>query len=440
MDIRIRFLLVCGVLIASIVAMMMIPINLGLDLQGGMRVVVEAKDTATFKVNNETMQGVQAVIRNRVDGLGISEPVIFLKGDRQVVVELPGVKNPDHALKMIGETALLEFVEAEWAPGDASVLTPEKVALLAGPDARLDKVVVKDNTGKIIRETPIILKKMALTGNDLKWAGPGTDQYGNPIINIEFSPEGSKKFAEATQRSVGRPLAIILDGKIISAPNVNEPIFGGKAQISGSFSIDEVTDMVIKLKAGSLPIPVEVVENKSVGASLGQDSIHKSLVAGIAGFIAVAIFIILYYRLSGMMAILALILYFLIDMAILMAFHVTFTLPGIAGIILSLGMAVDANVIIFEWIMEQRRLGVSIMTSVETGFQKAFTTIFDSNITTLITAFVLFWLGTGSIRGFAITLTIGILVSMFSAIFITKTFMLGLTQWKIAESKWYIKG
>jgi preprotein translocase subunit SecD len=440
MDGKYRFTIILGVLAAAIFAIAKLPVNLGLDLQGGMRVVLEAQDTEALKVNNDAMLGVLAVIRNRVDGLGVAEPVIFRKGERQVVVELPGVADKDRAIRMIGETALLEFVEAEWAPGDVSKLSEDKLKILIGEHGRIEKVIDKDRQGNIIRERSIILKQTGLTGSDLKWAGPQTNQYGQPQIGIEFSAEGAKKFAEVTKKSVGRPLAILLDGKVISAPNVNEPIFGGKAQISGSFSLEEVTDLIVKLKAGSLPVPVEIVENKSVGATLGKDSIQKSLKAGIIGFIAVAFYLILYYRLMGFLATIALGIYFVVDFGLLSFFHVTLTLPGIAGLILSVGMAVDANVIIFERIIEERRTGLTVLAAVQTGFKRAITTILDSNITTLITATVLFWLGSGSIRGFAVTLSIGIVVSMFSAIFVTRTLINGFANLKISESRIFIKG
>ena len=436
---KINFSIILLILLVSAFIIYKMPINLGLDLKGGMRVVLEAKDTKDIKADDESMTGILAVIRNRVDGLGVAEPVIFRKGERQVVVELAGISDKERAIKMIGDTALLEFVEAEWAPGDISVLSEDKQKLLLGEDGRLGKVIDKDSKGNVISEKAIILKKTALTGKDLKWAGTGTDQYGKPVVSLEFNAQGAQKFADVTGRSVGRPIAIILDGKIISAPNVNESIYGGKAQISGSFSLTEVIDLVTQLKAGALPIPVEIVQNSSVGASLGQDSINKSLKAGILGFIVVGIFLIIYYRLIGLLAALAMGVYVVVCFAALVFMNVTLTLPGIAGFILTIGMAVDANVIIFERIIEEKRLGGGLITSIENGFSNAMSTIIDSNITTLITAVVLFWLGTGSIKGFAVALATGIIVSMFSAIFVTKNFVLGFANLKIADSKWFIK-
>jgi preprotein translocase subunit SecD len=404
------------------------PINLGLDLQGGTRLILEAKDTEKVKADNDAVLGALAVIRNRVDGLGISEPVISRKGIKQIIVELPGVKDPERAVNLIGETALLEFVEGEWAPGDVSRLTPEKLEILAGKNARVGAVIDYDAQGRIKSERPIILKETVLTGADLKNAEPGTNQYGEPIVQIEFTVEGTKKFRDVTTRSVGKPLAIILDKKVISAPNINEPINGGKAQISGHFTVTEMSDLVIKLKAGALPVPVEVISNKTVGPTLGRDSIEKSKKAGIAGFAIVCIFMILFYQIPGFMAAIALILYALLSVTCLKLLNATLTLPGIAGFILTMGMAVDANVIIFERIKEEKRNGQAIKGAIAYGFTRAFRTIVDANITTLIAAVVLFWLGTGPIKGFSVTLSIGILVSMFTALVITRLLLEGLAS------------
>ncbi|NBV42983.1 protein translocase subunit SecD, partial [bacterium] len=404
----------------SIFAFFKFPINLGLDLQGGTRLVLEAKDTPQVKVDNDAVEGVLQVIRNRVDSLGVAEPLISRKGLRQIVVELPGIQDPEHATKIIGDTARLEFVEAEWAPENVATLNAEQLAVLAGPNARLDKVVQYDASGKVINERPIILKDVALTGADLKMATPGTNQYGENVVNIEFSSEGASKFKAVTARSVGRPLAIVLDSRVISAPNVNEPIAGGRAQISGRFTLAEMKDLVIQLKAGALPVPVEIASNKVVGPTLGKDSIEKSKLAGIIGFAAVCAFMIIVYRMPGMMASVALMIYVVVFLSALKVVGATLTLPGIAGFILTIGMAVDANVIIFERIKEERRAGMGLVDAIDVGFEKAFRTIVDSNVTTLIATVVLFWLGTGTIRGFAVTLSMGIGISMFTAITVTR--------------------
>ncbi len=438
-NIRFRVAIVVIVVVLSAISFVMYPINLGLDLQGGSRLVLEAKDTPDVKVDNDAVEGVLAVIRNRVDSLGVAEPIISRKGPRQIVVELPGVQDPDRAIKLIGDTARLEFVEAEWAPAEVSSLNAEQLAVLAGPNARVDKMVQFDAKGKVVSERPIILKGIALTGADLKMASPGQNQYGESIVNIEFTPEGSEKFKAATTRSVGRPLAIILDGKIISAPNVNEPISGGRAQISGRFSIQEMRDLVIQLKAGALPVPVEIVSNKVVGPTLGKDSIEKSKLAGLIGFSVVCLFMIVVYRLPGAMASIGLLLYSFIFFSVLKAMGATLTLPGIAGFILTIGMAVDANVIIFERIKEERRLGQSLKASIDAGFDKAFWTIVDANVSTLIATVVLFWFGTGTIRGFAVTLSTGIFVSMFTAITVTRLLLAAVTRYSKAANSISVK-
>ncbi|MBG91190.1 MAG: protein translocase subunit SecD [Actinobacteria bacterium] len=314
---------------------------------------------------------------------------------------------------------------SDGAPGNIQGLSVEKLRKLAGPNARLDTLREVDHRGRVTRETPIILKETVLTGADLSIAYPGTDQYGAPTVQIEFNAEGSRKFAAVTAKSVGKPLAILLDKRVISAPNIKQSIPGGKAVISGNFSIQEMRDLVIQLKAGALPVPVELISNKIIGPTLGQDSIEKSKVAFLIGILLICVYMIMIYRIPGLLACLALSGYLVMVLAVLKGLHATLTLPGIAGLILTIGMAVDANVIIFERIKEERQDGMTFGAAVNHGFKNAFRTILDANITTLIAAFVLFWLGMGSIKGFAVTLSIGIIVSMFSAIVLTKLLISG---------------
>lgn len=413
---QLRLLGLLAVLGGSIVILVQLPITLGLDLQGGTRLVLQGDDTAKVKVSDDAMSGVVAVIRNRIDALGVTEPTIQRKGRDQVIVELPGIKDPERAIKLIGDTALLEFIEAEWVPGDGRSVSEEKIKEFYGPEARLD--VVKDEGDR--SERSIILKKTVLTGADLKGAWPGLDQYGNPVVDIEFNGRGAEVFSEVTGRSVNKPIAIVLDKKVISAPNVREPIPSGKAQISGNFNAETVQDLVIKLKAGALPIPVHLVETRIVGPSLGRDSVDRSKIAGIIGFVIIISFMVLYYRLPGFLADISLMIYVPLTLAGLALLHTTLTLPGIAGFILSIGMAVDANIIIFERLKEELRLGKTVKASIEAAFQRAFSAILDSNVTTVIAALTLFFVGTGTIKGFAVTLTVGILASMFTALTLTR--------------------
>lgn len=430
---QLRILIILALFSVSAFVLMKFPINLGLDLQGGTRLVFEGRDTDKVKVTDDSMAGVTAVIRNRIDALGVAEPVIQRKGANQVIVELPGVKDPDHAIKLIGDTALLEFYEAEWAPSGAGALDPAKVKEFYGADARIDNVPeIRD--GQVVSQRPIILKKVAMTGSDLKMAYPQVDEYGNPSVGFELSPDGTKIFAELTSRHIEKPIAIILDRKIISAPNVKTPITEGKGIITGNFAPEEVKDMVIKLKAGALPIPVKMVETRIVGPTLGRDSIDKSVMAGIVGFILIIVFMIFYYRLPGFLADVALSLYILMTLAILCLLHATLTLPGIAGFLLSIGMAVDANIIIFERLKEELRSGKAVKVAVESAFDRAFSAIVDSNVTTIVAAATLFFVGTGTIKGFAITLSIGIVVSMLTAIFITRMLLDMMVDGKVITS------
>ncbi len=429
---KLKVLGIFALIVASMFTLYKLPLVQGLDLQGGTRLVLQVQSSGTFEANDESVSGVIAVIRNRVDALGVSEPTIQKKGSNQIVLELPGVKNPEHAIKVLGETALLEFVEAEWAPADERVLTPAKVQQVYGAGARLAKVEDKQQ-GRVISERPIILKDTVLTGADLKGAWPNVDQYGNPNVDIEFNSKGAGTFANVTERSVDKPIAILLDKKIISAPTVREPIPSGRAQITGNFTIQDVQDLVVQLRGGSLPVPIKLLETKIVGPTLGKDSIDKSKIAGAVGIIAIILFMVLYYRLPGILANIALFIYFFLTLAILAGLRTTLTLPGIAGFLLSIGMAVDANVIIFERFKEELQAGKNLRMAVEVSFKRAFAAILDSNVTTIIAAAMLFWLGTGTIKGFAVTLTIGILVSMFTAITITKFFMDLLIDWKLVE-------
>ena len=373
-------LLAAIVIIIAVFAMFIEPLALsirqGLDLQGGTHVVLEAEDTPTAQVNDDAMERVIRIMEKRVNELGLAEPIVQRQGARRIIVELPGVKDPDKAIAVIGKTAMLEF---------------------------------QDEDGNTV-----------LTGTDLKEAHEQTDQQGQNLVGLEFTDEGGKKFAELTMNNVGRRIAILLDGEVLTAPNVKEAITGGKAVITGQRTLQEAHELAILLRSGALPVKVNIIETRTVGPSLGQDSKDKSVFAFAIGLGAVILFMAGFYRLSGIIADISLMAYVILLLAILKLLDATLTLPGVAGIILSIGMAVDANVLIFEHFKEEFLSGKSLSLSMDAGFKRAFTTIFDSNITTIIASIVLFCFGTGSIRGFAITLGLGVVLSMFTAITLTQ--------------------
>lgn len=431
----IKKLTVLSIILLSLFVIYKKPTNLGLDLQGGLHLILEAEETSEQKITRDAVLGSIEVIRNRIDKLGLTEPIIRIKGDNNITVELPGIQNPEDAKEMIGKTALLEFAEAEWAMAGIENLSKEKQKILLGKEGELRFFNTKNSDGEIISSQPIIIKKVLLTGADLQESNPGTDQQGNPIVNLEFNSTGAKKFEIATRKNIGKPIAILLDNTIISAPTVNDAIAGGRAQISGSFTVDEVKNLVIKLNAGALPIPVSIISEKLIGPTLGKDSIEKSKLAFIIGLIGVFIFMISAYRIPGLISSITLICYSILAFSLFKLLNATLTLPGIAGFILTIGMAVDANVIIFERIKEELKNETNLKKAIHNGFNKAYITILDANVTTLIAAIVLFSLGTGTIKGFAVALTIGICISMFSAITITKMLLISFAKFNLFNVK-----
>jgi len=352
-------------------------INLGLDLRGGVHVVLEAKDTPESKVTQDKMKQLIAVIGRRVDQFGVSEPLIQQQGDRRLIVELAGIQNPREAVRTIVRVAHLEF---------------------------------KTEDGKTV-----------LTGADLKDAMEAKDPASGKVkVDLSFTPAGAQKFAQVTAANVNKHIGIYLDGELLQNPVVNEPIPSGKAEITGYASLEEAHNIAVLLRSGALPVQVSVEEERSVGPALGSDSLNKSMHAGLVGVVAILVFMLLYYRVPGLIANFALLIYTLIVLVVFVGMNVTMTLPGIAAFLLSLGIAVDANVIIFERIKEELRTGKSLRSAIDTGFKRGFTAVFDANATTLIAAMVLYFFGTGPIRGFAVTLSIGILASMFTAITVTR--------------------
>lgn len=351
-------------------------INLGLDLQGGSHIVLECVDSPNAPVDSDAVNRVIEIITNRINPEGVKEPVIQRQGERRILVQLPGMDDPQEAEGLIGKTALLEF---------------------------------KDQNGETL-----------LTGAYLKTAKTSFDRFGRPNVILEFDEEGAKLFEQATTKNVGKILAITLDGQEISTPVVQEPIPSGEASIVGQFSVEDAQRLALLLRSGALPVEVKILENRSIGPTLGRDSINRSLKAGIVGLLLILIFMVVIYKWFGLVADLALLICMLLMMGGLAILNATLTLPGIAGIVLTIGMAVDANILIFERIKEELQMDKTFRASIEAGFSKAFVAIFDANVTTLIAAIALLYFGSGPIRGFAVTLSIGIVVSMFTALVVTK--------------------
>lgn len=384
---------------------------------GGMLVELKMKDKRAVEFKKLTVEHSVETIRNRVDQFGVSEPEIIPEGDNRIMVQLPGIKDPERAKKLIGKTALLEFkIVDDEASLDEALRgnIPEGDIIAYG--LRTDKSTGQRNS------TPYLLKDKALmTGASLETAKVQiSDRYGEPNVSLKFNSQGAADFDRITGENVRKRLAIVLDGVVHSAPVIQERISGGQAQITGNFTMDEARDLAIILRAGALPAPVNILEERTVGPSLGTDSIKQGIMATLIGSLLVILFMVVYYRLSGLVADSVLILNIIVLLGVLAAFKATLTLPGIAGIVLTVGMAVDANVLIFERIREELRLGKPPRAAIDSGYSKAFLTILDSNITTLIAALFLFGFGTGPVKGFALTLSIGIIVSMFTAIFVTR--------------------
>lgn len=359
------------------------------------------------------------VVRNRIDQFGVSEPLIQKQGSNQILVQLPGITDPERAINLIGQTAQLKFYLVD------EKVNPEAAVNGSLPydDVLMYQKITEKGTGKVLSTVPYVLKRDAvLTGDYLTDAEVRiSPQYNEPYVWIRFDPAGARLFEEITGANVGTRLAIVLDDNVYSAPNLREKIAGGEAQITGQFTLEAARDLAIVLRAGSLPAPVSIQENRTVGPSLGLDSIKSGVRASLIGIIAIMLFMGIYYRLSGWVANIALALNLVLLLGVLAQFEATLTLPGIAGVVLTLGMAVDANVLIFERIREELRQGRTVLNAIDIGYSKALTTIIDSNVTSLIAAVVLFQFGSGPVKGFAVTLTIGLIASMFTAIFVTRT-------------------
>jgi len=378
----------------------------GLQLRMKEQDAIERKDKAVAQALE--------TIRNRIDQFGVSEPVITRQGSNQIVVQLPGIKDPQRAIDLIGRTARLEFKMVKEGVSPVGGVVPE--------DAELLYEKISDPATGASSETPFVVQKKALiTGDLLTNAQVKIDsQFNQPYVAIDFNSLGARLFDQVTAANVGKRFAIVLDNNIYSAPVIRERISGGSAQISGNFTEKTASDLAIVLRAGALPAPVKIIQNVTVGASLGKDSIDKGLMAGAIGVLLVIIFMAIYYKLSGVVANFGMILNVLYLMGAMSALGATLTLPGIAAIVLLIGMSVDSNVIIFERIREELRLGKSPKSALDAGYDKAFLTIMDSHVTALITAAVLFQFGTGPVKGFAVSLSLGIIINLFTALLGTK--------------------
>lgn len=380
-------------------------------------ITLQYSDSKLQELKDKVIEQSIEIIRMRIDSTGTKEPIIQKQGDNNILLQVPGEENPEHLKNILGKTAKLTFHLVDETADISEAMqghVPAGDLLVAG-----EKESSEENSSSKLHYL-VIKKKVLISGDQLKNAQATFNQNSQPVVSIVFNALGGKLFAEITKNNQGKRLAIVLDNKLLCAPSINEPILGGSAVITGNFTVASANELALFLRAGALPAPLKTIEERSIGPSLGADSIESGKIAGIIGFVSVVIFMILSYGILGIFANIALVLALLYILALLSILQATLTLPGIAGIILTIGMAVDANVLIYERIREELKNGASNVYAIKQGFETAFTTIADSNITTLIIAFLLYIFGIGAIKGFAVTLTIGIISSMFSAIVITK--------------------
>ncbi|WP_374123774.1 protein translocase subunit SecD [Leptotrichia hongkongensis] len=372
-------------------------VKLGLDLRGGTSVVLQAQG----KIEPDTMNKVKNIIERRVNSIGVAEPVIQLSGNDKLIVELAGIKDPQKAIELIGTTAKLEF-----------------------------RIKNKDGYGPVLLE-----------GSALKTAGVSRDQLGMPSVSFELNSQGANTFAKITRENIGKQLAIMLDNKEQSAPTIDSEISGGSGIIRGRFSIEEANNLANLLKSGALPVEIKIVENRTVGATLGVDSIRQTGIAGLIALGVISVFMIVIYKIPGIVADIALLINGVLVLGLLSGIGAALTLPGIAGFILTLGMAVDSNVITYERIKEELRLGESLHDAVERGYENAFPAIIDGNLTTMLVAAVLFFLGTGPIKGFAVTLALGVVATVITGVFVSKIFLkLFIKTFNIKREQLFWKG
>ncbi|MBN3886265.1 MAG: protein translocase subunit SecD [Nostoc sp.] len=437
---RSLLILILVLIIAAITVIATIPIPLGLDLRGGSQLTIQVKPSADIpKITDRELEGVKKVVEGRINGLGVSEPVIQTVGADKILVQLPGVNDPEQAERVLGGTAQLEF-RTQKANTETQLLAfqASRAELKAKQEElrkSTDKAAIVKNQEDLQKSNQAIAElyestNPPLIGKYLKDAYGEPTQGNNWHVGIRFDQKGGELFADLTKKlaGTGRSIGVFLDNELISAPSVGiefaaTGITGGSAVITGRFTAQEANDLGVQLRGGALPVPVEIAERRTVGATLGRDSIQSSIYAGVGGLTLVLIFMVVYYRLPGLIADVSLVIYSLLTWSTFALLGVTLTLPGIAGFILSIGMAVDANVLIFERTREELRAGKSLYRSVESGFYRAFSSILDSNVTTWIACAALFWLGSGLVKGFALTLALGVAVSMFTAITCSRTLL-----------------
>jgi preprotein translocase subunit SecD len=393
------------------------------DAGGGLIRLSVPQAAINDRIRQSVEQSIQ-IVERRVNELGTVEPLIQRQGTDRILVQVPGLQDPTRLKELLGKTAKLDFRMV-----DQTVSPDQAVAGRVPPDS---EILMSAQAPKV----PYVIKKQVLvSGGDLTDAQPGFDQRSNePIVSFRFNTSGSRKFAQATSENVGQPFAIVLDNEVISAPVIREPITGGSGQISGSFTVQAANDLAILLRAGALPAPLTIIEERTVGPGLGQDSIEKGELAAYVGSIMVIVFMLVTYRLFGVFANIAVAINVAMIFGVLSLLNATLTLPGIAGIVLTVGIAVDSNVLIYERIREELRGGRTAISAIDAGFKRALSTILDSNITTFIAAAVLFYIGTGPVRGFAVTLGIGIITTVFTAFTLTRLIVAGWVRWKRPQS------
>lgn len=397
--------------------------RLGLDLVGGVQALLEADLPPGQAIEPQAMQTARSIVENRVNGLGVTEAVVQQAGERRIVVEIPGEKDPEEALSTLKQTGLLEFVDfTSLSPQDAFNLVSTKV------ETDFAQRTPVEPTATLTSTQTAQIYHTVMTGSALKSVSVTSEQLtGEPQVAFELTTEGAKTFKDFTSAHVGQVLAIVLDKEVISSPTINEAITDGKGVISGKFNLESANALAIQLRYGSLPIPLKIVESRTVGPTLGQDSLNKSLLAGVVGFAIVIVFMGLYYRFPGFIAIFAILVYASVAYALFRAIPITLTLPGIAGFLLSTGSALDANILTFERFKEELRAGQTLRQAVKLGWERAWPSIRDSNIATLITCAILYWFGNtfGAtiVKGFSLTLFLGVIVSLFSALLVTRTVM-----------------